>query len=349
MDPSSEDIREVEFREKLRGYHPDDVDAFVERVATTVEQLEQRLSELEAVRARASADAVTEETLRRTLIMAQRTADMVTEEANAAAERVLADAQQEADTMLAQANDTVQRSIDEAQRRIETDLAELEEKRRLLQAEAAALQSYVVQQRAALREVLLEQLQLLEEGEHAPPDSPPGLHDVLRLRAAGVPAPTTQWGPPGDAAQPRSTALPKPQPLQELLVAGTAAEQGGDLAARTHDATPAVAVPNPPASIVPSSAPAAFVSPDAQWKAPTGDADVLVRGRQIDTLLPGPGEEDPFLAELRRAVDDRGSSQPEGGPTDPSPAPDLPAPDEAVQPEALPEGGRASGRLFRRH
>jgi cell division initiation protein len=33
VDVSPQTIRQVEFREKLRGYHQDDVDEFLERVA----------------------------------------------------------------------------------------------------------------------------------------------------------------------------------------------------------------------------------------------------------------------------------------------------------------------------
>ncbi|MDQ1442104.1 MAG: cell division initiation protein, partial [Acidimicrobiaceae bacterium] len=43
MDVSPKTLREVEFREKMRGYHPEDVDQFLERVAAGIEVLQDRL------------------------------------------------------------------------------------------------------------------------------------------------------------------------------------------------------------------------------------------------------------------------------------------------------------------
>ena len=43
MDISPKILREVEFREKFRGYHPEDVDMFLERVAAGIEALQVQL------------------------------------------------------------------------------------------------------------------------------------------------------------------------------------------------------------------------------------------------------------------------------------------------------------------
>jgi cell division initiation protein len=43
-----DEIREVDFRERMRGYHQEDVDAFLERVARGVEVLEPQLLEARA-------------------------------------------------------------------------------------------------------------------------------------------------------------------------------------------------------------------------------------------------------------------------------------------------------------
>jgi DivIVA domain-containing protein len=37
MDLTPQTLRDVEFREKLRGYHPDDVDDFLEEAAVALE------------------------------------------------------------------------------------------------------------------------------------------------------------------------------------------------------------------------------------------------------------------------------------------------------------------------
>src|SRR6185503_2811549 len=101
MDVTPQVINEVEFHQKMRGYDPDEVDDFLERVAIAVEQFqehirsaeqraivaEKRAAELEkrvtsAPAPAAPADAVDEtETIKRTLVLAQRTADAAIKEA----------------------------------------------------------------------------------------------------------------------------------------------------------------------------------------------------------------------------------------------------------------------------
>ena len=76
---------DVEFRERFRGYDPDEVDAFLEQVARSAQELDQKLkdaldrAEKAEARAREAGDA--DEALRRTLVLAQRTADAAVSEA----------------------------------------------------------------------------------------------------------------------------------------------------------------------------------------------------------------------------------------------------------------------------
>src|SRR5271169_6601985 len=102
MDVTPKTLREVVFREKMRGYHPDDVDQFLEQVATGLEVLQDRLRQAveraqraESAASAASATSVsvessspagpavtmggTDEALR-TLVLAQRTADLHVQE-----------------------------------------------------------------------------------------------------------------------------------------------------------------------------------------------------------------------------------------------------------------------------
>ena len=80
MDVSPKMLRDVEFREKMRGYHPEDVDQFLEQVAAGVEVLQDRLRQAVERAQRAEAAAAeagdSDETLRKTLVLAQRTADL---------------------------------------------------------------------------------------------------------------------------------------------------------------------------------------------------------------------------------------------------------------------------------
>ncbi len=169
MDVTPQLLREVEFRERLRGYHPDDVDDFLERVAIAVEGLLARLAAAEGgapaapevAEPAAPEGAAADDELRRTLVLAQRTADAVVAEAREEAARILADAESTA-------------------ARLRTEHAEL-------QARVAQLHDWLDEAREAARSSLREVLERLEhpvtlpeppEGSSAPPPDPGALHDA---------------------------------------------------------------------------------------------------------------------------------------------------------------------------
>ena len=99
---------DVEFRERFRGYDPDEVDAFLEQVARSVQELDQKLkdaidrAEKAEARARDAGDA--DEALRRTLVLAQRTADAAVSEAEARAAALMAEAEGKAATTVSDAD-----------------------------------------------------------------------------------------------------------------------------------------------------------------------------------------------------------------------------------------------------
>ena len=107
MEVSPKTLREVEFREKMRGYHPEDVDHFLEQVAAGLEVMQDRLRQAveRAQRAEAAASEAggSDETLRKTLVLAQRTADMAVQEAREQAARIHGGAEQQAQAQLAEA------------------------------------------------------------------------------------------------------------------------------------------------------------------------------------------------------------------------------------------------------
>jgi len=257
MEWTAQTIREVEFREKLRGYHPDDVDAFVEQVAAAFEQ--QQAGLVGAVAAPAE-QSVSEETIRKTLLMAQRTADLVLSEAEEAATRLRDEARAEADALIAEATRSADELHDAARERAHTNLAQLELARSQLEQEVAQLRDYVESQRRRLRDALTEQLELLDR--HEP-----------------------------------------------LLESAPAFEESSADDVR-------------PAEVIDIDHPA------------EPEIDVLSRAHH----LPGEGEDDPFLTELRRAIDER---------EDPE-TPPQPGPTGQLYDALGTEGGRLGARLFRR-
>ena len=170
MDVTPQTLRTVTFREKLRGYHPQDVDDFLERVADGVAQLQARLDDAMARAeaappppAAAPAEPVEmDDAVKRTLVLAQRTADLALQEAREEAARLVADAQ-----------DTAVRVAEEAQRQLRDDIERLDAARSQLEADVNAMQQYVEQERARLRAALAELAKKVETSGRrtAPPPS----------------------------------------------------------------------------------------------------------------------------------------------------------------------------------
>jgi cell division initiation protein len=184
MEVSPKTLREVEFREKMRGYHQEDVDQFLEQVAVAFEVLHDRLRQAveRAQRAESAAseaanahDSGSDETLRRTLVLAQRTADLAVSEAREQAARLLAGAEQQAQGMLADAEDRARRSHEESVAEMRADLARLEAKRQQAQGEVELIRRWVEEQRNHLTSSLRDSLRALERASttSAPPTSRP--------------------------------------------------------------------------------------------------------------------------------------------------------------------------------
>src|SRR5271167_4621448 len=99
-------LRTVEFRETLKGYHRDDVDEYLEKAAVEAEGLQEQLRqnterlrkaaetiaklEIPAPVIVAAAEVVPDDTLQRTLILAQKFVDETKAEAESEAQRVVA-------------------------------------------------------------------------------------------------------------------------------------------------------------------------------------------------------------------------------------------------------------------
>ena len=112
MEEFSTLLQEIQFSERFRGYDPDEVDAFVHAIAKAAAQMQGRLRELqarvEAAETRLAAGGFggeTEETLTRTLVLAQRTADAAMAEAEAEAARMVAEAEALSTTALSESEE----------------------------------------------------------------------------------------------------------------------------------------------------------------------------------------------------------------------------------------------------
>lgn len=245
MEVSPKTLREVEFREKMRGYHPEDVDHFLEQVAAGIEVLQDRLRQAveRAQRAEAAASEVggTDDTLRKTLVLAQRTADMAVQEAREQASRILASAEQQAQSILNEAEERGRKTLEDTINECRADLSRLEASRAQAQQEVETLQRWLDEHKAHLQASLTEALAAVERGGvlwPAPPSRPveaPGQRPHAGSAAQAAPAPpfeqpartaeadppqdTTMWSPSreerAEIAAPPAAPMAKTAPVRE--------------------------------------------------------------------------------------------------------------------------------------
>jgi cell division initiation protein len=221
MDVSPKTVREVEFREKLRGYHPEDVDQFLERVAKGIEILQERLraaTERSARAERAAAESAgSDDTLRRTLVLAQRTADAAVQEAREQAAQLIADGEAKARELVADAEATAARLTEEAEGSIRAEVAKLAGTRDALQADVAGLTRWIDEHRSFLTSTLssaVERLQNDLQLQHEPPavtpvemPAPQPVKPAAGATAASAESPTSGTETSGSTERAPSAAV----------------------------------------------------------------------------------------------------------------------------------------------
>ncbi|MGE3619331.1 MAG: DivIVA domain-containing protein [Acidimicrobiia bacterium] len=217
MDVTPQLLHEIEFREAKRGgYDTRDVDDFLEKLAVGVEQLlaqgrdarlrleaaESRATEAER---RASESGEHDETLKRTLVLAQRTADAAIKEAEEEAARTLGNAQTEADRLLGEAREASARARaeaeaearqaqEEARAAVLAELRSLETSRDALRADVDALERHLDAQRERIRSATGALQQVLDDPGLLRPQAPPAAAEVAVAEPSPAPAPAEAAG-----------------------------------------------------------------------------------------------------------------------------------------------------------
>jgi cell division initiation protein len=252
MDLSPQLLQDVAFHEAKKGYNTQEVDEFLERLAVAierqaatlreakarVEEAEARVADAErraAAAARASESSEADDTLKRTLVLAQRTADAAIKEAEEQAAHTLSSAQDQAARLLADAQEAtararsegeaeVRRAQEEARARVLVELQELEGSRDQLQGDVDALDRHLQAQRDRLRGSVDELQRLLDDpsalaevppptlsGASVPDFAPPSLVHEPPVRTAPLVAtdPPDAWEP---EASPEEAEVEQPQP-----------------------------------------------------------------------------------------------------------------------------------------
>lgn len=153
-------IRTVRFREKLRGYHPDDVDDFLEQLALLVADLEAQLDDatrsLDDASSRTTVATANEQTVRRTLVLAQRTAELAVTEAQNRAQSILAEAEEQARTRVAAVEAECLATREQEEGRLREELARLEAARLEAARQLEEMEARRAEEHARLSEALGE-------------------------------------------------------------------------------------------------------------------------------------------------------------------------------------------------
>ncbi|HLX77883.1 MAG TPA: DivIVA domain-containing protein [Acidimicrobiales bacterium] len=161
MEISGRVLREVEFRDRLRGYDTEEVDEFLERVAVAIDSL---IAELEQARAAShGASPADDDSLARTLILAQRTADLAIKEAREEASSLVEEARTQADALLGSAQSEAKRLREGAEADAQTKIAELEDRRIELEGAVDSLSAFVEAERRKLLDGLRTALEVVGE------------------------------------------------------------------------------------------------------------------------------------------------------------------------------------------
>jgi cell division initiation protein len=287
---SPERVRDVRFAEQWRGYRTDEVDEFVEEVAEALEQLERRLEEAAqrtALFERRLEERGPDEDLRRTLVLAQRTADTALEEARAEAARMVADAEERARAILDHLEERKAKTEGEIDARVAMELAQVSDRRAALEADVELLASYVGNLRGRLVKELRTHLTWLDGT--GPLEALPG--SLSTLPAAPLAVPVAERNEPHDHGSDEN--------LGEVKV-----EEDGDRAEAEPQAPGVLAEADrqeddtvvDDLDVIPWSA----ASTDEASDEGASDEDEGDAGDAAAAAI----DDDPFIAELRRAVDD---------------------------------------------
>ncbi len=198
--PSIDSLRTVEFRTTLRGYHMDDVDEYLERVAVEAEALQEQMR-LSSDRVKQATERVTsleqqleqarraqqqiqqtqqseqtqpvaqvvqrdgseDEALKRTLMLAQKFVDQTRQEAEDEARTLISESETRARVIVSDAEEHARVMTESAERKLREEVQRLDTARAELAGEIDAMTKRLDSERAAIRKSLTEMLTWVDE------------------------------------------------------------------------------------------------------------------------------------------------------------------------------------------
>ena len=177
MEITPRELRDVEIRAEMRGYHRDEVNDLLERAAASLDASNERINQLterlSSVQTEAGRTRETEDILHRTLLLAQRAADEAVAEATAKARQMLDDAEIQSRRLVADAESDARRKGESERRRLEEEILELAGRRDALLADVEALTRFEAEYRERMVRALEADLFALRSRPTTAPGSRP--------------------------------------------------------------------------------------------------------------------------------------------------------------------------------
>ena len=189
MTLTPQDIENQVFKERFRGYDPEEVDAFLDRVSEQLSKLagerDEAIARAEDADRRATTTAgEQEQLLSRTLLTAERTAEQTVTQAQAEAEQTREDARVEAEQVREEARSEAaelrRRAEEDAREELEAAHAAADRVRQAI----AELRSFREDYRDRVEAVISEQLSVIDRLPL--PDIPPAVEQLGDLRVDGM-------------------------------------------------------------------------------------------------------------------------------------------------------------------
>jgi cell division initiation protein len=215
-------LRTVEFRLGLKGYNVDEVDEYLDKAAQEAEGLQEhvrqlnerlrqaseRIAQLERDKRAApvaaepadgvpaaSDTALSDETLQRTLLLAQKFVDQTKRESEAEAAVVVAQAEETARAAIAAAEATAAQLQAETHQKLREEVTRLEATRTELATDVESMARHLESERNRLRGALSEILQWVD-------DNVQPANSLMGVRAKPSPAPGAKVGGGDPSAEP---------------------------------------------------------------------------------------------------------------------------------------------------
>ena len=243
--PSSilDTLRTVEFRLGLKGYNVDEVDEYLDKAAQEAEALQEhvrqlnerlrqaseRIAQLErdkraapvaaeseesvaaAAAAAAEANTLSDETLQRTLLLAQKFVDQTKRESEAEAAAVVAKAEETARATTAAAEATAAQLQAETHQKLRDEVARLESTRTELATDVESMARHLESERNRLRGALSEILKWVDENVQP-------ANSLMGVKPKAAPNPQSEEAPQG--RQPESNEGPPTLNLENASISG---------------------------------------------------------------------------------------------------------------------------------